>query len=89
MAMIKVGSDYFSEDVIAYVRKLKKTKPIELDNGGRIPSKSYVLALKAGYFLDGTLRKVSSIFLNEEEGLSVIEQIEGIHKAGKVKESTP
>jgi hypothetical protein len=72
---IKIKGDYFDEDVIAWVRKIKPTKPKELDNGGVIPGKHYNVKLKQGYSLDGH-GTVTSLFLSKEEGDAVMKQLD-------------
>jgi hypothetical protein len=73
---IAIGDDLFDEDIIAFVRKLKKrTKPTELPNGaGTIPGKEYIVQLKIGYSLDGK-GEVTSIFLDSKEALGVLRQL--------------
>jgi hypothetical protein len=83
---IWVGNDAYDEDVIAFVRKLKKkTKDFKLEDGGIVPGgKLYVIQLKSEYSLD-TLGFKRSIFLSEEDGLRVIEQL---HKAQESAQRT-
>jgi hypothetical protein len=71
---INVCGDLFDEEIIAFVRKLKKkTEGYKLDNGkGKIGAgKEYVLQLKNGYFVSPKTM-LSSIFLTKEEGESVV-----------------
>lgn len=61
---VDVCGDLFDEDVIAFVRKLRKVKN----------DKAYVMQLADGYKLDGS-GFVTSIFLDEEQGLSILAQL--------------
>jgi hypothetical protein len=82
---IWVGSDAYDEDVIAFARKLKKTKDFKLKDGGIVPGgKLYIIQLKSEHSLDALGFK-RSIFLSEEDGLSVIDQL---HKAQEIAQRT-
>lgn len=73
---IKIKGDLYDEDILAYVRKIRKpAKAKELEDGTKLVPSQYVVALKQGYSLDGA-GEVTSIFMSEEEGKSVIEQLE-------------
>jgi len=60
---IDVYGDLFDEDVVAFVRKLKKSSK----------GKTHVMQLKADYCLD-MQGMVHSIFLEESEAIKVIDQ---------------
>ncbi len=78
---IRVGTDLFDEDAIAFVRKLKKKlKPTEAPNGGTIPGKAYVVQLSHQYHLDGAIGHVSSIFLDEHMGQYVMRQFDELEE---------
>ena len=74
---IWICGDAYDERVIMYVRHLKKrTKPIEPSNGGTIPGKDFVVRLMNGYSIGSPHGgEINSIFLSEEDGESVIEQL--------------
>lgn len=71
---IELPDGLYSEDVIAFVRKLrKKTVGAVMADGSRLPGgKEYVLQLKDRYALDAR-GKVRTIFLTEEQALPIIE----------------
>lgn len=65
---VPIGDDYFDVDIIAFVRKLKKTIVSKASHGpARTVSFEYVVQLKPEYSLDAK-GQVSSIFLTKEAG---------------------
>ncbi len=74
---IDICGDLYDEEVIAFIRKLKKkTKDFELPDGkGTIKGgKEYVVQLKQGYSLSPH-GQVNSIFLTYSEGQFVLDQL--------------
>lgn len=66
---IWIKDGYYDDDVVAFVRQLKKpTRAVISEHGGGvIPTSHYAVQLKRDYSLDKE-GKVRTIFLGKEEG---------------------